>query len=152
MSSSVVANGVIFTPSNGITALAPKANAPEQVWRARQMNPSTISPLVLGNTIYSVNGAGVISTADVSTGKVGWKLRLSGPFSGSPVGAGKHLVAVSEKGVVQVVDTSAPEGAVAGQLTLPLNGETKELVLCTPALSGGNIFVRTDSTLWCLGQ
>lgn len=154
MSSSVVADGVIFAASNGITALAPKpgAEAPEQLWRLRQINPATISPLVLGGLLYSVNGAGVISTADIKTGAAKWKLRLTGPFSGSPVGAGSHLATVNEKGLVQIVDVSGAEGVVSGTVQLPLNPDTKELVLCTPALSGGHVFVRTDSTLWRLGE
>ncbi len=153
MSSGVVAGGVIYAPSNGITALEPRSNnaAPEQLWRARQVNPSTISPVVMGGKIFSVNGAGVIATVDTKTGTPGWKLRLSGPFSSSPVGGGRHLVAVNEKGLVQIVDTEAPEGAIVGKLQLPLREETKELVLCTPALSGDKVFVRTDSTLWRIG-
>ena len=59
---------------------------------------------------------------------------------------------VSENGLVQIVDITAPEGAITGQLQLALNAETKELVLCTPALSGSHIFLRTDSTLWRLGE
>jgi hypothetical protein len=101
-----VADGVVYAVSNGITALAPKAGqeTPEQLWRLRQINPSTISPLVLGGLLYSVNGAGVIATADVKSGAAKWKLRLTGPFSASPVGAGTNLVAVNEKGLVQIVD------------------------------------------------
>ena len=154
MSSSVVAAGVIYAPSNGVTALAPLASgsAPTQLWRSKQINPSTISPLVLDGRLFSVNGAGVISTADVKTGDNGWKLRLTGPFSSSPVGAGTRLFTVNEKGLVQIVDVAAPEGALIGQLQLPLNEETKELILCTPALSGSNVFVRADSTLWRLGE
>ena len=153
MSSGVVAGSVIYAPSNGITALEPRSDnaAPEQLWRARQINPSTISPVVLGGKVFSFNGAGVIATADAKTGTLGWKLRLAGPFSGSPVGAGKHLVAVSEKGLVQIVDTEAAEGAIVGTVQLPLKEETKELVLSTPALSGDKMFVRTDSTLWRIG-
>jgi outer membrane protein assembly factor BamB len=153
MSSSVVAAGVIYAPSNGITALAPKGTgaAPEQLWRAKPINPSTISPVVLDGRLFSINSAGVITTADIKTGAPGWKLRVTGPFSGSPVGAGKNLVVVSEKGLVQIVDIAAPEGAVAGTLQLPLNEAGKELILSTPALSGGSIFVRTDGTLWRLG-
>ena len=154
MSSSVVSGGVIYAVSNGITALRPQANneAPAQVWNSKQINPSTISPLVLAGRIFSVNGAGVITTADAKTGDAGWKLRLTGPFSSSPVGAGTRLVAVNEKGLVQIVDAAAPEGAVLGQLQLPLKEDTKELILGTPALSGPHIFVRTDSTLWRLGE
>jgi hypothetical protein len=66
------------------------------------------------------------------------------------VGAGERAVLVSEKGFVQIVDVTAPEGAIAGTLQLPLKEGTKELILCTPALSGGQIFLRTDSTLWRL--
>jgi outer membrane protein assembly factor BamB len=154
MSSSVVAEGVIYAVSNGITALASKAReaAPAQLWRAKQINPATISPIVLGGRIFSINGAGVIATADAKTGENGWKLRLAGPFSGSPVGAGSRLLAVNEKGLVQVVDVGGAEGVLAGQLQLPLKQETKELVLCTPALSGSHVFVRSDSTLWRLGE
>ena len=52
----------------------------------------------------------------------------------------------------QVVDITAPEGAIAGQLQLPLKEETKELILGTPALSGRNVFIRTDSAIWRLGE
>ncbi|MGB8170583.1 MAG: PQQ-binding-like beta-propeller repeat protein [Chthoniobacteraceae bacterium] len=154
MSSSVIAAGVIYAPSNGVTALAPQASgaAPTQLWRSKQLNPSTISPIVLGDRLFSVNGAGVITTADVKNGDVGWKLRVTGPFSSSPVGAGQRLFMVNEKGLVQIVDVSAPEGAVLGQLQLPLKEENKEHILCTPALSGANIFLRSESTLWRLGE
>jgi outer membrane protein assembly factor BamB len=153
-SSSVVADGVVYASSNGITALQPQSTepAPRQLWRSKQINPVTISPLVLGGRIYSLNGAGVLSAAEIKTGNIQWKLRLTGPFSGSPVAAGTKVLVVSEKGLVQVVDTTAPEGAVMGKLQLPLKTEAKEFILCTPALSGGSVFVRTDSTLWRMGE
>ena len=153
-SSSVVAQGVIYSPSNGITALSPQANgsAPEQLWRSKQINPATISPVVLDGKIFAFNSAGVLSTADIKTGDSKWKLRLTGPFSGSPVGARGRLVTVNEKGLVQIVDITAPQGALAGQLQLPLKEGTKELILSTPGLCGKNVFIRTDSALWRLGE
>ena len=154
MSSSVIADGVVYAASNGVTALLPQSTdpAPKQLWRSKQINPATISPLILGDRIYSLNGAGVLSSAETKTGTIKWKLRVTGPFSGSPVAAGNRLLVVNEKGLVQVVDTTAPEGAVAGKLQLPLKENSKELVLCTPAISGNQVFVRTDSTLWRLGK
>jgi len=154
MSSSVVADGIIYTPSNGIVALSPHANnaPPEALWRSKQINPSTISPLALGGRLYSINGAGVITAADRKSGNIDWKLRATGPFSGSPVGAGDRLLVVNEKGLAQVVDVTAKEGAVIGKLQLPLKEETKETVLCTPALQGSHVFVRSDSALWRLGE
>lgn len=154
ISSSVAANGTIYAPSAGITALTPNANgsAPTQLWRAKQINPSTISPLVLDGLLFSVNSAGVISTADAKTGDNKWKLRLTGPFSASPVGAGKRVVFVNEKGLVQIVDFSNGDGAIAGDFQLPLNADTKELILGTPALTSGGVLIRTDSALWRLGE
>ena len=154
MSSSVVASGIIYTPANGVTALSPSASnaAPAELWHSKQINPNTISPLVLDGRLFSINGAGVVIAADTKTGNAQWKLRLAGPFSGSPVGSGERLLVVNEKGLAQIVDIAAPSGAVLGKLQLPLNEETKELVLCTPALEGNHIFVRSDSALWRLGE
>ena len=153
-SSSVVAQGVIFSPSNGMTALAPQANgsAPEQLWRSKQINPATISPVVLDGRLFAINSAGVITAVDIQSGDTKWKLRATGSFSGSPVGAGGRLVAVNEKGLVQIVDITAPEGAAIAQLQLPLKEGSKEMILSTPALSGRHIFIRTDSALWRLGE
>jgi outer membrane protein assembly factor BamB len=154
MSSSVVAAGIIYAPSKGLTALSPNASnaAPTNLWNSKQINPNTISPVVLDGRLFSINGAGVVVAADTKTGAAQWKLRLAGPFSGSPVGAGQRLLAVNEKGLVQIVDITAPSGAVVGKLQLPLKEETKEVVLCTPALDGSHIFVRADSALWRLGE
>ncbi len=153
-SSSTAIGGVIYAPSNGFTAFRPKGSgaAPEQLWRQKAISPATISPLLLGGKLFSINNAGVIATADLKTGEPGWKLRLTGPFSASPVGAGQRLLAVNEKGLMQVVDISGAEGVLTGQLQLPLKEETKEMILSTPSLSGAHVFVRTDSTLWRLGE
>ena len=154
ISSSVVAGGTVFAPSAGITAFTPNTNgaAPAQLWRSKQINPSTISPLILDGLLISVNSAGVIATADAKTGDNKWKLRLTGPFSASPVGAGQRLALVNEKGLLQIVDLSKGEGTIAGDLQLPLKEETKELILGTPALSGPHIFLRTDSALWRVSE
>jgi outer membrane protein assembly factor BamB len=154
ISSSVVADGTVFVPSNGITALTPadKGAAPAQLWRAKQINPSTISPLVLDGLLFSINSAGVIATADAKTGESKWKLRVTGPFSASPVGAGRRLALVNEKGLLQIVDVSKGDGFITGDLQLPLIADTKELILGTPALSGPHIFIRTDSNLWRIGE
>jgi outer membrane protein assembly factor BamB len=158
-SSGVVVGNIVYAASKGITALKPSKTGgePEQLWRSEQMSPSTVSLAAVGNHIYAINGAGVLNQADIKTGERGWKLRvadvkINGGFSGSPVGAGKYLVLATEKGLLQIVDTTAPEGAIAGSLQLPLKADTKELVLCTPALSDNAIFLRTDSALWRVGS
>ena len=59
---------------------------------------------------------------------------------------------MNEKGLVQIVQLGGAEGVLAGQLQLPLQPGTEEALLCTPAISGGHLFLRSDSALWRLGE
>ncbi|MCA1963073.1 MAG: PQQ-binding-like beta-propeller repeat protein [Prosthecobacter sp.] len=142
--SSAVTQDAIYVPSNGVTALVPEKGAVSQLWRASGLKPGTGSPLVLGDSIYVLNGAGVLVKGSLSNGDEAWKLRLKGPFSGSPVAAGKYIYIASERGDFQVVDTTAEEGAVVHTV------ELKDTILCTPAISSGAVYVRSDKKLWKL--
>jgi outer membrane protein assembly factor BamB len=124
---------------------------PERLWESNQVGADTASPVIVGEHVYAVNGAGVITCADLKTGERPWKLRMAdndkdGKFSGSPVAAGTTIYIASESGVLYAVDTTAKDGAVSGRLPL---GET---VLCTPSIAGNSIYVRSDGTLWKIGK
>ncbi len=142
--SSAVTENAIYVPSNGVTALVPEKGSASQLWRAGGLKPGTGSPLVIGDSIYVLNGTGVLIKASIANGDEAWKLRLKGPFSGSPIAAGKYIYIVSERGDFQVVDTTAKEGEVVHTV------ELKDTLLSTPALSGGALFVRSDKKLWKL--
>ena len=143
--SSAVTREAIYVPSNGITALAPEQDATTQLWRADKLKPGTASPVVAGGALFIINSAGVLVKADLATGDEKWKLRLSGPFSGSPVVSGGRLYIANEKGDLQVVDpTGDTEGKVVHTVALD------DTILCTPAVSGSALFVRSDSRLWKL--
>jgi hypothetical protein len=47
--------------------------------------------------------------------------------------------------MLKVVDTKAEEGAIVSELKL--SGQ----LLCSPAISDGKIYVRSDQTLWQIG-
>ncbi len=143
-SSAVGPDGVVFVPSQGITALkqGPAGQPPTQLWRSGTLRPGTSSPVVQGDRVYTINGAGVLSCGHAQTGERVWQARLKGPFSASPVMAGKYLYVANEKGLLQVVDTSKPEGELVSEMDL---GDT---ILGTPAISGGALFLRSDGRLW----
>ncbi len=145
--SSCAADGVLYVPSHGMTALQPSGEgAPSQLWRSNQLSPGTGSPLVSGGRIYTINNAGVLNCGDIKDGKRLWQLRLKGPFSASPIAAGNYIYCVSEEGLLQVVDTQAPEGNIVGKLELGAG----EVILGTPAISGGAVYVRSNGKLWKL--
>ncbi len=147
--SATTGGGVLFVPSKrGLTALQPGAagEAPKQLWQSGKLRPGTPSPVLLGERIYTLTDAGILSCGDTATGDVRWQLRLKGPFSATPVAAGHMLYCINEEGAVQVVDTTKPEGEVASEVKLA------EAVLSTPSISQGAIYFRSDAHLWRFGK
>jgi outer membrane protein assembly factor BamB len=145
----VVADGIVYAVSNGITALRPPTDSAsvEQLWRVSKLGPGTGSPLVYKGRFYSINSAGVLLSADLKTGDIKWQLRVPGPFSGSPVVAGGHLFVFNEKGEGHCVKL----GDEAGELVS--SGDLAgEVFMCTPALSNGAIYVRSDQHLWKIAE
>ena len=150
VSSSALADGVLYVPSNGVTALrldpADPTKQPTQVWRENTLSPSTASCVVGADAVYCINGAGVLTAGDRATGKRRWQLRLQGPFSGTPLTDGRHLWAVNEAGLVQVVELGEKEGSVVA--TLDLGDE----ILCSPAAASGALYVRSNTKLHKIGR
>lgn len=144
--SSSASEGRIYVPSNGLTALSVSADGaePEKLWNESAQRPGTASPLVVGESLYLINNAGVLAGVDTKTGERLWRVRLKGPFSGSPVasGTGERLYVFNEEGIGQVIDLTGAEGAVTSEFEL---GET---ILSTPSLSDGALYVRSDGHLW----
>lgn len=132
---------VLYVPSNGITALA-LGDTPKQLWRAPQLRLATASPIILGEKLFLLNDAGILSCAETTEGKRLWQLRLKGPFTASPVAAGKYLYLINEKGILQVVDPSKPEGEILGELDLA------DTIIGTPSIAGNALYIRSDGRLW----
>ncbi|MBC8114777.1 MAG: PQQ-binding-like beta-propeller repeat protein [Candidatus Saccharimonas sp.] len=142
--SSVVSDGVIYIPSQGITAIRPPQNSAniEVLWRVGKLGPQTASPIVYQGRLYCVNGAGVLLCGDTKTGEEKWKLRMTGPFTGSPVAAGGHLYFFNETGEAHVVKPGDEQGELVA------TNKLDETFLCTPAIANGAIYIRSDKTLW----
>ncbi len=144
--SSVVIGESILIPSNGLTAIRPDGGELQQLWNDSRLGPATASPLVLDEKVFVVNRVGILRAADISTGSILWQLRLKGPFSSTPVAAGTKLVFFNEKGTAQIVDISGEEGELVG------SGDLGETILATPAISGKDLFVRSDGHLWKISE
>ena len=145
--STTVMGDSLFIPSNGLTAVKSREDGRShtQLWRANKLAPGTASPVVSGNRIYVLNKANVLTSANPANGELGWRLRLKGPFSGSPVANKTHFYVFSENGLGQVIDLSGDEGKVVSTIDL------KETILCTPAISGKALYLRSDAHLWKFG-
>jgi outer membrane protein assembly factor BamB len=145
--SCTVADGTVYVPSSGVTALLPQGKEkPKVVWKSGRLSPSTPSPLVYGGRVFAVNRAGALTAADAKTGDVVWQMRMQGPFTSTPVAAGGLLYFFNEKGLGQVVKPSEKAGEIVG--TSPLEAT----ILCSPAVAGNALYVRSDGHLWKISK
>jgi outer membrane protein assembly factor BamB len=110
-------------------------------WTVRRGAPLTPSPLIVGDELYLVSDVGIASCLDARTGAVVWQQRLGGNYSASPVFADGRIYFLAEEGVASVI---APGREFRRLATNRLEGG----VLASMAVSGGSMFIRTDSHLY----
>ena len=151
-SSPVAADGVVYAPAAGRPLVALRAGgrgdiaASHQLWSSRN-GPDIPSPVTDGKYFYIVNDKGIARCLDAKTGREVWgPERLKpGNYSSSPVLADGRLYVVSEEGVTTVLK-AGPQFVVLAEN--PLN----DACLSSPAVSGGQIFIRTAHYLYCIGE
>lgn len=145
-----VAGEYLLVPSNGLTALKidGASQNPQVLWTEGKLSPGTPTPIVHDGKVYIVGRAGVLTCANVADGKTLWQLRVNGKggFSATPILAGGHLYLFNEEGAATVVKLGGEKGEIAG------GGELGETILCTPAVSNGALYVRSDTHLWKISK
>jgi outer membrane protein assembly factor BamB len=120
-----------------------------ELWRYQKSFVGVVpSPLFYEGVLYLVKNGGLLTSFDAETGKVAKAGRMAGAlggYSASPVAAEGKLFLASEEGKVTVVK-AAREWEV---LTINDLGEG---CFATPALVGGQIYLRTSEALYCFGR
>ena len=117
-----------------------------RVWRLEK-NPQSIgSGVFVGRHIYKPNaGPGTIQCLDPQTGDVVWTERAGGGiYWGSIIAAGGNLYVTNQDGVT-VVFKPNPE-----KFELVAKNELGEQSNATPAISDGQVFIRTFEHLYCI--
>jgi outer membrane protein assembly factor BamB len=106
------------------------------------------TPIVYDGILYVLANNGVFDAYDVETGHEIYRQRLEpvgSGFSASPVAADGRIYLSSEDGDIIVI--------AAGREFRKLGSNSMgELVMATPALSGGTMYVRGVSTLFAIGK
>jgi outer membrane protein assembly factor BamB len=142
--STTVAGELLVAPLQGLSVLRPVEGdaAPELLWNESTLTPDTPTPVVYQDRVYVLKNS-VLTCAELQTGKIDWRLRLPCKFAyASPVAGDGHLYIVDENGMVLTVALGGAKGEVKSKV------ELEEPVLCTPALAGGGLYLRSDKHLW----
>ncbi|QDV41792.1 Outer membrane protein assembly factor BamB [Stieleria neptunia] len=121
--------------------------ASNRLWHVEKRNPSSVGTgVMVGRHIYRPNsGPGTLECLDAETGESLWKSRARDHWA-SMVLAGGHLYALSQRGTTVVLkpNPQAYEQVASNEL----DGVTN----ATPAFSEGEIFLRTEEHLYCIGK
>lgn len=119
--------------------------APRELWRySRSFTGVIPTPLVYQGVLYFVKNGGILTSIDTRTGEVLKTGRVTGAlggYSSSPVAADGKIYIASEDGNVAVVKA----GGEWEILSVENFGES---VYATPALSDGDIYLRTEEALY----
>jgi outer membrane protein assembly factor BamB len=152
IASPVALEGTIVVPSRERPMLAITAggrgnvSATHVLWKFMS-GPDVPMPVTDGTHVYVVNDRGIMWCLDAKTGApVYERQRLRpGTYTGSPVFADGRIYVTDEDGVTSVVQ-AGPKFAVLAE------NDLGEYTLSSPAISDGQIFIRTDKALYAIGQ
>ncbi|HIF33425.1 MAG: PQQ-binding-like beta-propeller repeat protein [Pirellulaceae bacterium] len=107
------------------------------------------SPILVGSSLFVVNMAGIATCYDATTGDERWKVRLNGEYSGSPVSAGGLIYVCDENGIVSVVKAGEQFELIARN---SVGAAKSEVFRSSPAVSQGQLFLRSTNRLFCIGK
>jgi outer membrane protein assembly factor BamB len=110
-------------------------------WTLARGAPLTPSPLLVGDELYIVNDGGIATCVNATTGEIYWQMRLGGTYSASPVFADGRIYFLGEHGGVTVIQPGREFRRVG-------IGTLDGAMLASMAVSGGSLFIRTESHLY----
>ena len=152
----VTAHGLLYVVSGGPGGSVGMAIRPggrgditntHVAWHYDRSTPYIPSPVVLGDYFYMVRNGGIMTCLNARTGEEVWQERLpaSGDYYASLIAAEDRIYALSEDGEATVV-AAGPEYQVLSSNSLG------ERTMATPAVSDGEMFIRSDQTLFAIGR
>lgn len=135
-------------PDHHILAIKPDGNGnvtrTHVVWRTTRGVAYVPSPIIEGDYFLVVSDSGVAHCFEASTGKIHWQERM-GEHHASLVSANGLVYFLNDDGVMNVVRPGPEFVRVA-------RNEIHERCFASPAISGGQMFLRSDRHLFCIGQ
>jgi outer membrane protein assembly factor BamB len=117
-----------------------------RLWREEKPPQRVGSGVIAGDHFYLVNEPGIAQCWDLKTGKVAWRGRVAGSTWSSSVLSGDRIYATDQTGETVVFRASPAKLEVLQHNEL--GGETTR---ASPAVSDGQVFIRTHQNLYCIG-
>ena len=121
--------------------------------RTDNVSSDVCTPLYYQDKFFIMYGEGrdkTLSCVEPTTGKVRWSTNLESraKIRSSPTGADGKIYLQNHGGEVFVLD--AKEGKILHRTAMGQKGD--DLIRASIAVSGGQLFIRSNSTLYCVGK
>jgi len=152
VASPVIHGELIVAPSRERPMLALKAGGRGDVTKSHVLwsfgnGPDVPTPVTDGQYLYVINDRGIMWCLDAKTGKelYGRQRLKPATYSGSPVLADGKIYVTNEDGMT-IVLKAGPTFEVLAE------NDFDDYTLSSPAISDGQIFIRTAKSLYCIGR
>jgi outer membrane protein assembly factor BamB len=116
----------------------------KELFRIEKAAPHLPTPLAYNGRLFLWTEKGIVSSVQLDDGDVVSTRRIGGNYSASPICIDGRLYAVSDDGEVVVLKADDSLEELARN---PLNEASR----ATPAVSGGRLYLRSMSQLFCIG-
>ena len=120
-------------------------------WRIYGWQGGFSSPVLDGDRLYHVDNGANIAAFDVATGKQLWLQNLGTIQKASPVLADGKLYVGTENGKFFILEPSATGAKILDEDQLGTTA-VPEIIIASPAVSNGRIFLVSDTTLYAIGK
>ena len=113
------------------------------VWHVPTGAPYVSSLVHYDGLLYMASELGIVTCIDAKTGEMVWRERLGGFYSASPAAGDGKIYLVGETGDTLVLKAGRKPEVLA-------KNSLGEQCLASPAISNGQIFIRTDRSLFSI--
>ena len=115
------------------------------VWEVPTGAPYISSLVYDEGILYMASDVGAVTAIDAATGRRIWQQRVEGIFSASPVAGDGKIYFVSETGETIVLKAGRTPEVLA-------RNDLGERLIASPAISSGQLFIRSDNQLFAVGR
>jgi outer membrane protein assembly factor BamB len=121
----------------------------QRIWRLERIESQMGSGVIHDRHLYTISQQGIAGCMDLQTGKKVWEERLRGP--GSRGGSWSSMLLADGK--IYVPNQSGDIFVLAASPTFEVlaTNSVDEATNASLAASDGEIFMRTNNSLWCFG-
>jgi len=114
-------------------------------WKNKKASAFVPSPVAYRGQVYIPGDSGITQCLDAASGKLLWKQRLGEQYHASPLAGDGKVYFASKEGVVRVIQAGANFEVLA-------QNDMGEGIVASPAISDGQIFIRGEKHLFCIGK